>query len=1608
MLNKIIAALVIIVLIASGGSMIIPGSAPSQVIIDNHNFADGSTNSGLLFSAPGNNTSLSLKLPKNVTISKAVMDISGQPLIWNESFVDTSQADFQKFNLSNIDINSTPGNVSLGKPYDDNFEDKSLDPKWKWMNQALAYEEGISTLGALSINASTNTNFWGTQTTGNFLYQNINSGFYSTTLKVNMSPTISGQQAGLMAYSNSSYWVALMYGKNATGTRLSRINTKDGISVQTSITIVANPIFLKVDRTYGQFKFSYSTDGINYIRRDDMNVTWTGSFVTSLWTGLAMTDSGSGSSFKAVFDDFWISIWYPNGVMNSPEYLYPGEIQSCELQWDANLLSWMNITVNASASQSDFPVWETLTNYTFHQFINKGNLFQYNINFTNYFISGTPIVSEIRGNITIKDQPANVSIDISNNNGIEWKLQGPLGTSSTQINITNALSREIMNATADFDGNVNIPMRVHSEGKGTILISNLSLKYILNSPPSKVAVQSPANATWVTTLNPSLTFNATDPDGGTIQYQIALTRKGNENPFIYLNQTSNPSGWTAQDYITGETANYTFPGGMKLDQNGKYIWQARAYDGWTLGPWSDKSEFYIDITPSEGWVIDDGLETTDGTTLHCNLSLTDPESGIVEYEAWLGTTRGGSDLMPPTTVTDPNLIVNNITLVYGYTYYFTARALNGAGLWSNPVSSDGIGVKKGAVNHLPTVNITTPNDNATVSGIVKFSGNASDIDFLDTLTVSIRTDNSNWLGVTGNTSWNNSWDSSTVNNGIHTVMVRAWDGRDYSSIADLNINVQNKQEIEILNVIPSLDSTIYESQSLNLSAIAQDPLSRHISYMWMVDDIVQPFETNRTFTYRTNFDTAGFHKIKLTVYANPAQTNYTWNITVLNVNRPPVGVISAPTSGMKLTLNKMTKFETKGSYDPDKGDILYYTWDFGDGTSGNGITVNHTYNKVGKYLVKLRVTDSSNDMDNTSIEVEVRAKNATTETFWSSNILMLIIVIIALTFIGTIVAITRTKTKRPARSPVHEPDQRIYPGPEIAPTKPPAYKTHEKDHASGYSTPPNFPTTSPIMVYSHITSPKPKTSPTPIEKAAPPSTQKAQIVSQPRYYPKEKAPTPQVPPSATQKIPPKEHEEDISAVLARLKKLPTNEPAVPPVPAQQKKTLDLQTQPLKSVPPPETPILFSEMPRHETPLGFTVEDVFLIYQDGRLIQHTTRRIKADMDVDILTSMLRAVQDFVKESIGMEDGVELGSMEYGDNKIILEKGKYVVLAAVVSGGEPDWFREEMRNTIKNIESEYGAILPTWDGASKRLAGAKRFLVQIGGSKEAGENIGDLKSPEISLKGEIEFYQGFVRLKVAVKNGMPTLIADASFRLVYNKNALRHDHIEPEYPFEEGEVKFGNVMPREKVTAAIYLDPLICTESSLEGVLTFRDAQNNFETVKLKTTHVAVVCPIMYTDENINTAMLKRMAIEELDKKDTKVFSIPPNIISEKAFDIAKSAIQHHDIRLVREFKEIGPFIGEAWYYGKAKGREDKLVVRARVFGENKLLEFFVASNSTLMLTGMLAELKSDLNKELTTLTGKPIMKQVTAPEDVANVARIRTLLERKAEAENNAGDTEIVR
>ena len=104
------------------------------------------------------------------------------------------------------------------------------------------------------------------------------------------------------------------------------------------------------------------------------------------------------------------------------------------------------------------------------------------------------------------------------------------------------------------------------------------------------------------------------------------------------------------------------------------------------------------------------------------------------------------------------------------------------------------------------------------------------------------------------------------------------------------------------------------------------------------------------------YSKSGKYRVVLTVRddANVANS-FAKDEIYVNVNYPPVA-----NAGMSKTVavNEVIYFNGAASKDSD-GEIIKYEWNFGDGSSAEGMNVSHAYPKFGKYNVKLKVTDNS-------------------------------------------------------------------------------------------------------------------------------------------------------------------------------------------------------------------------------------------------------------------------------------------------------------------------------------------------------------------------------------------------------------------------------------------------------------------------------------------------------------------------------------------------------------------------------------------------------------------------------------------------------------------------
>jgi PKD repeat protein len=107
-------------------------------------------------------------------------------------------------------------------------------------------------------------------------------------------------------------------------------------------------------------------------------------------------------------------------------------------------------------------------------------------------------------------------------------------------------------------------------------------------------------------------------------------------------------------------------------------------------------------------------------------------------------------------------------------------------------------------------------------------------------------------------------------------------------------------------------------------------------------------------TANHTFKEAGKHDVKLIVTDNMGLTSRVTKTVTVYTNKPVVHFDYSPDRSKS---SEVVTFDASSSFDPN-GKIVSYSWDFGDGTTGEGVVVKHPYTSAGEYSTTLTVTDS--------------------------------------------------------------------------------------------------------------------------------------------------------------------------------------------------------------------------------------------------------------------------------------------------------------------------------------------------------------------------------------------------------------------------------------------------------------------------------------------------------------------------------------------------------------------------------------------------------------------------------------------------------------------------
>jgi len=335
---------------------------------------------------------------------------------------------------------------------------------------------------------------------------------------------------------------------------------------------------------------------------------------------------------------------------------------------------------------------------------------------------------------------------------------------------------------------------------------------------------------------------------------------------------------------------------------------------------------------------------TVGTAVQFNGAASSDSDGTIASYSWdFGNGTTGTGATPTATYAEAGTF--NVTL--------TVTDNDGA---TNSASTTVVIVA--AANESPVANPGGPY-NGAVGAAVQFNGAASSDS--DGTIASYSWDFGNGTTGTGATPTATYAEAGTFN---VTLTVTDNDGATSSASTTVVITAVVINQPPVANSGGPYDGTVGAAVQFDGSA-SSDPDGTIASYSWDFGNGTTGTGENPTATYTEE----GTFDVTLTVTDNVGATNSmstTVEIAAVD-NQLPIANPGGPYKG---TVDIIVLFNGFFSSDPD-GRIVSYSWDFGDGSVGEGVTPIHTYTEEGTYDVMLTVTDDDGGTNTASTTIDV-------------------------------------------------------------------------------------------------------------------------------------------------------------------------------------------------------------------------------------------------------------------------------------------------------------------------------------------------------------------------------------------------------------------------------------------------------------------------------------------------------------------------------------------------------------------------------------------------------------------------------------------------------------
>jgi outer membrane protein OmpA-like peptidoglycan-associated protein len=119
-------------------------------------------------------------------------------------------------------------------------------------------------------------------------------------------------------------------------------------------------------------------------------------------------------------------------------------------------------------------------------------------------------------------------------------------------------------------------------------------------------------------------------------------------------------------------------------------------------------------------------------------------------------------------------------------------------------------------------------------------------------------------------------------------------------------------------------------------------------------------------------------------------------------------------------------------------------------------------------------------------------------------------------------------------------------------------------------------------------------------------------------------------------------------------------------------------------------------------LLYRVEQVFLIHRKtGLLLQHAAADSAEAKDPEMVSGMLTAIQDFVRDSVTGAEGENLETVRMGEIGVVLTYGPDAILSGFVRGVPPRKLTRVFQDTLDTIERQKAEALHSFQGETSEF-------------------------------------------------------------------------------------------------------------------------------------------------------------------------------------------------------------------------------------------------------------------------------------------------------------------